>query len=85
MSAMRDKVRKESQAAIVRILDAQQRKLFEEMSAQGQPQRGTLWRLDAAGQPEALKVVLGVGDSSHTQISGPQIEEGLEVITGLEQ
>jgi len=85
MNAMRDKIRKESQAAITRILDARQLRLYEEMNAEGQPKQGTLWRLGTAGQPEALSVRLGVSDSSHTEISGPQIEEGLEVITGIEQ
>jgi HlyD family secretion protein len=85
MSALRDKIRKESQAAIIRMLNPQQRKLFEEMRAQGRPKRGTLWRLDASGKPEPLRVVLGASDSSHTEISGPQIIEGLEVITGVIQ
>jgi len=85
MSALRDKIRKESQAAIIRMLDPQQRKLFEEMRAQGQPKRGTLWRLGAKGEPELLRVVLGASDSSNTEISGPQITEGLEVITGITQ
>jgi HlyD family secretion protein len=85
MSALRDKIRKESQAAVTRMLDPRQRRLFEEMRAQGQPKRGTLWRLDATGKPELLHVVLGASDSSHTEISGPQITEGLEVITGIIQ
>jgi len=85
MSALREKIRKESQAAIIRMLDPQQRKVFEEMRAQGQPKQGTLWRLDATGKPELLRVVLGAGDSSHTEISGPQITEGIEVITGIAQ
>jgi hypothetical protein len=85
MSALRDKIRKELQAAIIRMLDPQQRKLFEEMRAQGQRKRGTLWRLDATGKPELLRVALGASDSSHTEISGPQITEGLEVITGIAQ
>jgi HlyD family secretion protein len=85
MSALRDKIRKESQAAIIRMLNPQQRKLFEEMRAQGRPKRGTLWRLDASGKPEPLRVFMGASDSSHTEISGPQIIEGLEVITGVIQ
>ena len=83
MSALRDKIRKESQAAIIRMLDPQQRKLLEEMRVQGQPKRGTLWRLDASGALEALSVVLGASDSSHTEISGLQISEGMEVITDI--
>jgi HlyD family secretion protein len=85
ISALRDKIRKELQATVIRMLDPRQRKLFEEMRAQDQPKRGTLWRLDATGEPESLRVVLGVSDSSYTEISGPQITEGLEVITGIIQ
>jgi HlyD family secretion protein len=84
-SALRDKIRKESQTSLMRILDPQQRKLLEEMRSQGQLKRGTLWRLDAAGRPESFPVVLGVGDSSHTEISGADITEGMEVITGISQ
>jgi hypothetical protein len=84
-SSLRDKIRKESQAAIIRILDPQQRKLLEEVRPQDQLKSGRLWRLDASGEPEALGVLLGASDSSHTEISGPQISEGMEVITGIMQ
>jgi len=84
-SALREKIRKETQAAIIRMLDPQQRKLLEEMRAQGQLKRGTLWRLGAADELESFNVVLGASDSTHTEVSGPQITEGLEVITGITQ
>ena len=85
MSAMREKTRKESQAAIVRILDAKQRLLYEAMTAEDRPKQGTLWRLDANGRPEAIQVGLGISDASFTEISGPAVVDGLEVITGIEQ
>jgi len=84
-TALREKIRKESQAAIMRILDHQQRKQLEEMLAHRQLKRGTIWRLDTAGEPEALSVVLGAGDPTHTEISGPEIKEGMEVISGIMQ
>ncbi len=84
-SALREKIRKESLAAIIRMLDPQQRRLLEEMRAQGQLKRGTIWSLGATGKPESFRVVLGASDSSHTEISGPQIKEGLEVIAGITQ
>jgi HlyD family secretion protein len=83
--ALRDKIRKESQAAMIRMLDSQQRKLLEKMRAQGQLKRGTIWRLDARGKPESFGVVLGASDSTHTEISGPQVKEGMEVIAGIIQ
>jgi len=82
-SALREKIRKETQAAIIRMLDSKQRRLLEEMRAQGQLKRGTLWRIGAAGKLESFHVVLGAGDSSHTEISGQEIKEGMEVITGI--
>ena len=84
-TASRDKIRKESQAAIIGMLDSQQRKLLKEMRAQGQLKRGTLWRLGSTGKLESFRVVLGASDSSHTEVSGAQITEGLEVISNITQ
>lgn len=84
MSAMRDKFRKESQVAITRILNPEQRELFDEMLTQNQPKRGTLWRLDDRGQLEAVSVILGSSDFSHTEISGRGIKAGMQVISGIE-
>ena len=61
-SALRDKIRKETQAAMMRMLDSQQRKLLEEMRAQGQLKRGTFWRLNSTGKPETISVVFGASD-----------------------
>ena len=82
-TASRDKIRKESQAAMIRMLDSQQRKLLEEMRAQVQLNQGTLWQLRASGKLELIKVVLGASDSTHTEISGLQLKEGMEVISGM--
>jgi HlyD family secretion protein len=84
-TALRDKIRKESQTAIMSMLDNNQRKLLEAVLAQRQLKRGILWKPDAAGRPESVSVVLGVSDSTHTEISGPQVKEGLEVISGIFQ
>jgi len=51
----------------------------------GQIKRGTIWRLDARGKPESFGVVLGASDSTHTEISGPQVKEGMDVIAGIIQ
>ena len=83
MEASRDKARKESQAAIMRILDNEQQKLYEEMLAEGQPKRGTLWRLNQAGEPEAIQVTLGSSDDSHTEIVSNNIDAGMEVIQSV--
>ena len=85
MSAIRDKLRKESQAAIFRVLNTEQRGLYEEMLVEGRPKRGIVWRLDKTGRPEALSVTLGSSDASHTEITGQGIEQGMEIISGIEQ
>jgi HlyD family secretion protein len=41
----------------------------------------TLYKL-ANGKPEAVVVRLGASDGSSTEVSGPDIAEGDEVITG---
>ena len=85
LSGLRDKIRKEAQASIVRILNSEQRGLYEEVLAESQPKRGKIWRLDEAGQPVAISVTLGSNDASHTEITGQGIKEGMEIITGIEQ
>ena len=85
LSGLRDRIRKEVQASIVRILNSEQRGLYEEVLAESQPKRGKIWRLDEAGQPVAISVTLGSNDASHTEITGQGIKEGMEIITGIEQ
>ena len=81
---LRAQIRKSSQVAIVRILDADQRARFEALQAEDQPKRGTLWRLDDNGQPEAVPVLLGSSDAAYTEISGHGIAADMQVICGLE-
>jgi HlyD family secretion protein len=45
--------------------------------------RGVLWIVDAGGKPTALPVRVGLTDGQVTEVSGPGIEEGLEVIAGV--
>ena len=83
--ALREKIRKESQASIMRILDSEQRILYEEMKAENKPGTGEIWRLDDSGKPVAVTVTLGVSDASYTEVIGQGIVEGMEIITGIEQ
>lgn len=84
MSALRDKIRKEEQASILRVLDSEQRGLYEEMLTEGRPKRGKIWRLDETGRLVAISVILGYSDASYTEITGQGIKEGMEIITGIE-
>jgi len=85
ISGLRDKIRKEVQASILRILNDEQRGLYEEMLTESQPKRGKIWYLNKDGQPVAISVTLGSSDASYTEIIGLGIKEGMEIITGIEQ
>lgn len=85
MSALREKIRKEVQASISRMLDDEQRALYEDMLTENRPRRGSIWCLDDTGQPRPISVTLGEGDASHTEIAGQGIEEGMKIIIGIEQ
>lgn len=57
-------------------------------SAAGNGRRGgfadrtVLWRLDAQGRPEPVPVKTGLTDGQNTEISGPGLEAGMQVIAG---
>jgi HlyD family secretion protein len=43
---------------------------------------GTLYTLDAKGQPQAIRVFAGVTDGSITEVRGQDLKEGMKVIAG---
>ncbi|HLJ74929.1 MAG TPA: efflux RND transporter periplasmic adaptor subunit [Thermoanaerobaculia bacterium] len=51
-------------------------------SGGGNRNGGTLYALDAKGQPQAIKVQTGITDGIVTQISGNGISDGMKVIAG---
>jgi HlyD family secretion protein len=80
--------RAEMRAAVEEILRPEQKPRFAEIMAEvagrsGQGGRGRVWVL-ADGKPKAIEVRTGLTDGSATEIGGPGIEEGLEVITGMQ-
>jgi HlyD family secretion protein len=81
--AQREKFRKATRTAIARILSADQLAQYEALEAERQSKQGTLWRLDSGGHLLPLPVTLGTSDATHTEISGPGIEAGMQVIGGL--
>ncbi len=85
MGATRDKLRKELQVAIIRILTPEQQKQYKEMSEQAQEKRGTLWQMDDQGALIPIQVVLGSNDTSYTEISGRGLKEGIQVIYGTDK
>ncbi len=85
MGTLRDKARKETHIAIIRILSPEQRLRYEQMASGRQKnkvQKGIIWYLNKTGTPERMQVVLGISDGTYTEISGPKIEVGMQVISG---
>jgi HlyD family secretion protein len=48
-------------------------------------QGGTLYTLDAKGQPQAIRVQTGVTDGTMTEVQGTGVAEGMKVIAGIVQ
>jgi len=46
---------------------------------------GTLWALDANNKPGKIEVIVGATDGVNTAVEGPELKEGLKVITGIRQ
>jgi HlyD family secretion protein len=43
----------------------------------------TLWYLDSAGVARPVRVKVGLSDGSKTEVSGPALREGMQVVTAL--
>ncbi|GAA4998548.1 efflux RND transporter periplasmic adaptor subunit [Pseudoluteimonas lycopersici] len=80
-SRMRDRFNQQFAAFTATLDDAQKTKWNAAMEAQLNAKRVTIYKL-ANGKPEAVMVRLGSSDGSSTEVSGPDIAEGDEVITG---
>ena len=48
-----------------------------------QPNAQSVYVLDAQGQPQAVQVKTGISDANHVEITGGNLTEGREVVTGL--
>lgn len=80
--------RAEMRASIEEILRPEQKARYAEIVAEasgrsGQGGRGRIWVLDG-GRPRAIDVRTGLTDGTATEVSGPGVAEGLEVIVGLQ-
>jgi HlyD family secretion protein len=78
---MRDRFNQQFSAFVATLEETQKAKWNAAMEAQLNAKRVTLYRL-ANGKPEAVMVRLGASDGSSTEVSGPNIAEGDQVITG---
>ena len=81
-------IRAEMRASLEEILKPEQKARYAEIMAEqagrsGPSARGRIWVL-AEGRPKAIDVRTGLSDGTATEVSGAGIEEGLEVITGIQ-
>jgi len=81
-------IRAEMRAGIEEILKPEQKARYAEILAEGtgrssQGARGRIWVV-ADGKPRALDARTGLTDGATTEVSGNGIEEGLEVIVGVQ-
>jgi HlyD family secretion protein len=86
--AERQKILSEASEKTERILNAEQRKKYEELVAQERGQDGAPGRVfipGPDGKPKAVAVVLGVSDGNSTEILRGDVREGQEVIVGLSE
>ena len=78
---MRDRFNQQFAAFTATLDDGHKARWNAAMEAQLNAKRVTIYKL-ANGKPEAVMVRLGASDGSSTEVSGPDIAEGDEVITG---
>ena len=78
---MRDRFNQQFAAFAATLGDEQKSKWNGAIEAQLNAKRVTIYKL-ANGKPEAVMVRLGASDGSSTEVSGPDIAEGDQVITG---
>ncbi|MCI5047001.1 MAG: efflux RND transporter periplasmic adaptor subunit [Aquisalinus sp.] len=63
------------------VLDEEQWEKYQALQNDRQEYtRGTLWTLDASGNPDAVPVRLGISDASHTEVVSDDLEAGSVVI-----
>jgi HlyD family secretion protein len=85
MGTFRDKIRKQIQQDIKKVLTPEQRTLYERFSGETETkrlQRGILWRLDDKSRPVPIPIIIGATDGSSTEVAGEGIASGMEVIVG---
>ena len=79
--------REKFNARLLEILGPEQRTKYAEMAAARQSgtatTRGRLWIVGPDGQPQAVQVVFGASDGNQTEVVSGDIEEGQQLIVGV--
>jgi HlyD family secretion protein len=83
------RLRAESRARIAEMLTPEQRARYEQMTASRAgggrtATSGRVWVLDDTGRPTAVDVRIGLTDGMHSEIVGGALQEGSQVIVGLQ-
>jgi len=84
-----ERMRAESRARIAAMLNPEQRKRFEEMTAgqSGGARAGTggrVWVMDDTGKPKEVGVRVGLSDGTYSEVLGGALQEGTRVIIGTQ-
>jgi HlyD family secretion protein len=83
------RLRAETRARIAEMLNPEQRARYEQMTASRAgagraASGGRVWVLDDTGRPTAVDVRIGLTDGTHSEIVGGALQEGTQVIVGLQ-
>ncbi len=78
---MRDRLNQQFAAFVATLSPVQRGKWNLGVDAQLSARRVTVYRL-ANGKPEAISIKIGASDGSSTEVSGPSVREGDQIISG---
>ncbi|RJG03779.1 efflux RND transporter periplasmic adaptor subunit [Noviherbaspirillum sedimenti] len=85
-----ERSRSDMRAQIAAILTPEQRKKYEDLTAEQAGRRGTntagrVYVMDERGQPKEVPVRVGLTDGTMTEVMAPDLKAGMAVITGVAQ
>ena len=79
-------LRKQFQAKVMSVLNQEQQERYK-LIMSGPPvscgkNTGILWTSDSGPKPRPLTVSTGLSDGNYTQVEGPDLKQGMTIITG---
>lgn len=82
-----ERLRSESRARIAEMLNPEQRKRYEEMTASRagggrSVTSGRVWVVDDRGKLKSVNLRIGLADGTHSEVIGGELKEGTQVIVG---
>ncbi len=84
-----ERLRSESRGRIAEMLNPEQRKRYEEMTASRagggrSVTSGRVWVVDDRGKPKSVSLRVGLADGTHSEVIGGTLQEGAQVIVGTQ-